>query len=203
MTQADGVASRSDVAGKWGQLVAERGFAQIPNYLLFLNQFLDHEHRLSPIELLVLIELAAAWWKKSELPFPSMATLAARVGVSERQIQRAVTKLEKTHFLKRVKRRSSGIISSNAYDLAPLVAILENVAKAYPNAFPRRIEVGSSAQFFETPPALELAAPEPVKKRLVLKRAVRLEAAEEAPAPMRVRVPRGIKKRVTAKPDKN
>lgn len=128
-----------NVVGKWGTAVAERGFAQLPNYLLFLNQFLDAELRLSPIELLVLIELAAAWWRKRDLPFPSMATLATRCGVSQRQIQRAVTRLEKDGFLKRVKRRTSGIIASNAYDLAPLVELLERVAQAFPNAFPRNV----------------------------------------------------------------
>lgn len=182
MSSANGKEVSSDVAGKWGVLVAERGFAQLPNYLLFLNQFLDEEQRLSPIELLVLIELAATWWKKSELPFPSMATLAARVGVSERQIQRAVTKLEKGQFLNRVKRRSSGIIASNAYDLAPLASVLEDVAKAFPNAFPRKT---ASA-----------------KKRLVLKKAGPLESPQEGPAgpATRVRVPRGVKRQHTAKP---
>ena len=67
-----------------------------------------------------------------------MATLAQRSGVSERQVQRAVGKLEKAKFLKRVKRRSSGIIASNAYDLSPLIEILETVAQAFPNAYPRR-----------------------------------------------------------------
>lgn len=184
MSNVDGEATSSDVAGKWGVLVAERGFAQLPNYLLFLNQFLDDDHKLSPIELLVLIELAATWWKKSELPFPSMATLAARVGVSERQIQRAVTTLEKGQFLKRVKRRSSGIISSNAYDLGPLASVLEDVAKAFPNAFPRRTA--------------------PVKKRLVLKRTVRLEdgevASDAVPESPDLKRAKAIKRRFTPKP---
>lgn len=144
MAADGGVDGTAEVAGKWGTQVAERGFAQIPNYLLFLNQFLEEESRLSPVELLVLIELAAAWWKKRELPFPSMATLAVRCGASERQIQRAITKLEKEGFLKRVKRRSLGIIASNAYDLSPLVELLGRVAAAFPNAFPRRLKVKSS-----------------------------------------------------------
>jgi len=88
-----------DVVDKWGRSVAGRGFAQIPNYLLLLNQFLDDDHKLSPIELLILIELAGIWWKKEDLPFPSMAKLALRCGVSERQIQRAITKLEKHEFI--------------------------------------------------------------------------------------------------------
>ena len=130
----------SDVALKWGVVVAERGFTQIPNYLLLLNQFLDKEHRLSPVELLVLFELAGAWWKPKEMPFPAMTTLAVRCGVSERQIQRAVTRLEKAGLIRRVKRRNGSIIASNAYDLSPLANFLNEVAKSFPTEFPRRVD---------------------------------------------------------------
>jgi hypothetical protein len=129
----------SDIAEKWGELVARRGFAQVPNHLLLLNHFLDKDSRLSPVELLVLIELVGSWWKKDALPFPSMATLAIRCGVSSRQIQRAMNRLEALGLVQRVSRRERGIISSNAYDLAPLVEVLDRVARAYPNEFPRNI----------------------------------------------------------------
>lgn len=129
----------SGMVEKWGYAVAERGFAQIPNYLLLLNAFIDEDRRLTPVELLVLIQLVGAWWQKEKLPFPSMATLAIRAGVSERQVQRAVARLIKDRFIERVKRRTHGIIASNAYDLSPLAELLEEVAKAYPNEFPRTI----------------------------------------------------------------
>jgi len=128
----------TDVAGKWGDSVAERGFAQVPNYLLLLNQFLERENRLTPTELLVLIQLAGNWWRKGELPFPSVETLARRCGTSSRQIQRAVGHLESLGLVKRVKRRAQGIIASNAYDLEPLVHTLALIADAFPNEFPRR-----------------------------------------------------------------
>jgi DNA-binding MarR family transcriptional regulator len=130
----------SDVADKWGLAVAERGFAQIPNYLLLLNQFLNPQHRLSSVELLVLMQLAGSWWRKDAMPFPSMSTLATRCGVSSRQIQRAINRLEQLGLVNRVNRRSKGIISSNAYDLEPLARILGEIAKAFPNQFPRNID---------------------------------------------------------------
>lgn len=133
---ADDVAM-TDVARKWGKSVAERGFAQIPNYLLLLNQFLVQEHRLSAQQWAVLVQLAATWWRKEDMPFPSMRTLAVRCGISERQVQRAISSLEEKNLIKRVKRRSSGIIASNAYDLSPLVELLNDVAKAFPTEFPR------------------------------------------------------------------
>ena len=55
-----------DIATKWGRDVAGAGFAQIPNYLLRFNQFTAQEDRLSAVELLLLIELAGAWWKRDE-----------------------------------------------------------------------------------------------------------------------------------------
>lgn len=128
-----------DVAEKWGDAVAKRGFAQTPNYLLFINQFLDEDNRLSPLELLVLVQISATWWRKDELPFPSVKTLATRCGTSERQVLRALARLEGMSLIKRMKRRDKGLIASNAYDLGPLVEQLEKIAEAFPNAFPRSL----------------------------------------------------------------
>ncbi|CCE98469.1 hypothetical protein SFHH103_03978 (plasmid) [Sinorhizobium fredii HH103] len=158
----------SDMVEKWGQTVAERGFAQIPNYLLLLNSFIDPDKRLSPVELVILFQLVGAWWQKENMPFPSMATLAVRAGVSERQIQRAITRLVKDGFIARIKRRSQGIIASNAYDLSPLVELLEKVAAAFPNEFPRTVRRKKA------PAAPAEATAAPVRKRL--KRRVRLNS---------------------------
>lgn len=130
----------SDISEKWGAKIAERGFAQVPNYLLLLNGFIPKEQRLSSVELLVLIQLVGSWWKKDEMPFPSMTTLGTRCGVSSRQIQRAMNRLEKDGLIRRVSRRSQGVISSNAYDMAPLVEVLDVVASAFPNEFPRNVD---------------------------------------------------------------
>jgi len=128
----ENVKKADDVVLKWGRDVAGAGFAQVPNYLLRFNQFTSDEDRLSPTELLLLIELAGTWWKKDDLPFPSMKTLAVRCGTSERQILRAVKRLEGIPLLQRVKRKKKGIIASNAYDLSPLVEVLQVVAETYP-----------------------------------------------------------------------
>jgi AraC-like DNA-binding protein len=129
----------SDVADKWGDDVARRGFAQIPNYLMLLNIFRDPDNRLTPVELLILLELVGTWWRKGDLPFPSMGTLAVRCGVSVRQIQRSINRLEELNLIARVKRRNKGLMASNAYDLGPLIKHLNEVAVAFPNEFPRAI----------------------------------------------------------------
>lgn len=131
----------SEVAQKWGLSVAQRGFAQVPNYMLYINQFLDPDNALSPLELLILVQLSGSWWKKEEMPFPSMRTLAIRCGTSERQVLRAVSRLEQLGLLKRVKRRTKGLIASNAYDLAPLAEVLNDISAVYTNEFPRNIKL--------------------------------------------------------------
>ena len=141
----------SDMVDKWGREVSERGFAQVPNYLMLINQFLNEDSKLSPVELLILIQLVGSWWKKDEQPFPSMATLARRCGVSSRQISRAMNRLEEIGLVERTKRREAGIISSNSYDLMPLVGILKKVAKAYPNEFPRNVTVRTSLEVKKRP----------------------------------------------------
>jgi predicted transcriptional regulator len=128
----------SEMSGKWGRTVAQRGFAQVPNYLMLINRFLGEESRLSPTELLVLIQLVGTWWKKEEKPFPSMRTLAVRCGVSERQMQRAINSLVSKGLLIREKRRTKGIIASNIYDMQPLVDVLGEIARVFPNEYPRR-----------------------------------------------------------------
>lgn len=142
----EGVKKADDVVLKWGRDVAGAGFAQVPNYLLRFNQFTSDEDRLSPTELLLLIELAGTWWKKDDLPFPSMKTLAVRCGTSERQILRAVKRLEEIPLLQRVNRKKKGIIASNAYDLSPLVEVLQVVAETYPPERRRKLrdEQGSN-----------------------------------------------------------
>ncbi|MFV1689828.1 helix-turn-helix domain-containing protein [uncultured Sulfitobacter sp.] len=140
------VKKADDVVLKWGRDVAGAGFAQVPNYLLRFNQFTSDEDRLSPTELLLLIELAGTWWKKDDLPFPSMKTLAVRCGTSERQILRAVKRLEEIPLLQRVNRKKKGIIASNAYDLSPLVEVLQVIADTYPPERRRKLrdEQGSN-----------------------------------------------------------
>lgn len=137
----------SDVVNKWGRSVAERGFAQVPNYLLNLNRFVDKEHRLSPVEMLVLLQLVGSWWKTEEDPFPSMSTLANRCGVSSRQVQRAINNLDKLKLIKREKRKNKGIIASNSYSMKPLVKFLNEVAKAYPNEYPRKVTIEDRKSF--------------------------------------------------------
>lgn len=128
-----------DIVSKWGMEVAERGFSQIPNYLINLNLYVDEAHHLPPVEMVLLLHLVGSWWRKDEMPFPSMQTLAQRAGISERQVQRSIKSLEEKGYLKKVKKSLHGIVASNVYDLSPLVQILKLVAEHFVNQHPRNI----------------------------------------------------------------
>ena len=131
----------SDLIEKWGEPVASRGFTQIPNYLLLVNQFLADENKLPPSEMMVLLTLVGSWWKKDTPPFPSIKSISTRANISERQALRALSSLEKKGFLKRDKQaKTSGVIARNVYDLSPLTIKLGEVALAFPNIFPRKIK---------------------------------------------------------------
>jgi predicted transcriptional regulator len=130
----------SDIVEKWGLQVAERGFTQIPNYLLIINSFVHEDHKLSPAEMIVLLHLISSWWKKDEMPYPSMNTLADRIGISQRQVQRSIKTLEEKSYLKKGKKKIKGVIATNIYDLTPTVQILNTVAEHFINKHPREIK---------------------------------------------------------------
>ena len=130
-----------DMVSKWGAKVAARGFTQIPNYLVQLNVFVHEDHKLPPAEMVVLLQLVATWWKKDEMPFPSMSTIADRAGISERQVQRAIKSLVEKGYVVKAKHKIKGIIASNVYDLTPLVQNLQTVADHYINKHPREIKI--------------------------------------------------------------
>ncbi|MGH1379280.1 MAG: helix-turn-helix domain-containing protein [Alphaproteobacteria bacterium] len=128
-----------DISSKWGKEIAGRGFTQIPNYLLQINMFVHEDHRVSPAEMVVLLQIISSWWKKNEMPYPSMRTLADKAGISERQVQRSINSLEKKGYFTKDKRKIKGVIATNVYDLSPLVEMLNVVAEHYVNKHPRNI----------------------------------------------------------------
>jgi predicted transcriptional regulator len=129
----DGIASSQE---KWGADAISAGFTVVPNHLIAINQFVDQAKRLSPTEMLVVLQILQAWWAKDRLPFPSKATIASRAGLSPRQVQRALTSLEAKEYIQRVKRFAANQgRTSNQYDLDGLVRTVMAVAARNPTAF--------------------------------------------------------------------
>ncbi|MER8472745.1 helix-turn-helix domain-containing protein [Mesorhizobium sp. M1328] len=124
-------------ADKWGQQVIELGFCLVPSLLLRAQQRIG----LNPTQLAVLLQLCDFWWDKERKPFPSKETLAQRLSLSERQVQRYVAELEQAGLVQRIERRSSnGGKLSNTYDLSGLVKRLQELEPEF-----REIEESAKA----------------------------------------------------------
>jgi DNA-binding MarR family transcriptional regulator len=121
---------------KWGEYATEGGFTIIPNHLLAINQFVTEDKRITPTEMVVLFQLLLTWWSPDRLPFPSKATIGRRTGLSPRQVQRALGGLEAKGYLSRIARfvENRGRIS-NVYQLGPLTAVIERIARENPKIF--------------------------------------------------------------------
>ncbi|QIG53901.1 helix-turn-helix domain-containing protein [Altererythrobacter sp. BO-6] len=86
------------VAAKWqGAVGPSSGFVAVPMTLLRLQS----KYGLTPTEMLVLINLLAHWWEPSSVVYPRSTTVAARMGVDKRTVQRATRKMEKLGLMTR------------------------------------------------------------------------------------------------------
>lgn len=111
-------------AEKWGQAVMDLGFCLVPSLLLRAQRRLN----LNPTQLAVLLQLCDFWWDKERKPYPSKETLALRLSLSERQVQRYIAELEQQGFVRRIERRANnGGKLSNTYDLSGLVKRLQEL----------------------------------------------------------------------------
>jgi hypothetical protein len=132
---------------KWGSDIVSSGFTSLPNHLLSINQFVRKERRLTPTELLTLFQILSAWWHAEQLPFPSKTTIARRLGLSPRQVQRALNGLEEKGYLTRVARfYPNRGRASNSYDLSKMVALVRVLAEQNPDAFKRRRSLPAASQ---------------------------------------------------------
>jgi len=117
-------ATQKSSTEKWGQAVMDLGFCLVPSLLLRAQRRLN----LNPTQLAVLMQLCDFWWDKDRKPFPSKETLAQRLSLSERQVQRYIADLEREGFVRRIERRASnGGKLSNTYDLSGLVKRLKEL----------------------------------------------------------------------------
>ena len=108
--------------------MAARGFCLFPSLLLHAQARL----KLTPTHLAIIVHLADYWWDVDRKPWPSKATLAERVGLSPRQVQRQMAELERMGLVNRNERFGShrGKLS-NEYDLSGLVGRLNQLAPEF------------------------------------------------------------------------
>lgn len=111
---------------KWGKDTMAANYAVIPSALIRGQARLG----INATEFALLIHLVDHWWKPSEMPWPSKKTLAERLRVGEKTVQRAMARLEEEGLIQRKKRfNRTGARTSNEYDLTPLVERLKLIAK--------------------------------------------------------------------------
>lgn len=115
--EAEAVESAIDprlrVAEVWGGAISEvSGFVAIPMSLLRLQSQLE----ITPTDFGVLLNLLAHRWKAGDVVFPRTTTIAKRMGVTPRTVQRSTLRLVKQGYIRKVK-TTNGM---QAYDPSPL-----------------------------------------------------------------------------------
>lgn len=83
--------------GKWNE-AAKGGFQIVPD-ILFKKQV---ELGLSATDMLVLMNVTMHWWYPDQRPFPRVTTIADRMGVDARTVQRSMRKLVDLDLMKRM-----------------------------------------------------------------------------------------------------
>ena len=106
---------RYSIAERWGGLVD----SFVPLLDVFVQQYV--KLGLDNGDFAIITQLCSFKWSAAN-PYPSIATLAKRTGLSPRTVQRHVEKLERRGIVKRVPRDHS----TNEYDLWPLFEKLGN-----------------------------------------------------------------------------
>ncbi|WP_250537421.1 helix-turn-helix domain-containing protein [Caballeronia sp. AZ10_KS36] len=99
------------------------GFTVIPAILLREQ----HTLRMNDGEMLVAMNLLLAWWEKDRLPYTKPATIARRMGVTARTVQRHIKGLEEKNLLLRAVDPNDS--EKTSFDLAPLVSRLEDLGR--------------------------------------------------------------------------
>lgn len=107
---------------KWGSKVLEFGWTAVPTALFLLQKELE----LNPTQLNVLLNIILHWWGEDK-PHPSQKSIAKRMGVSSKTVQRAVFSLEEKGLISKTRtiRDNPKYRGRNRYDLSPLIKKIE------------------------------------------------------------------------------
>jgi predicted transcriptional regulator len=109
---------------KWGDAL-RAGFQVLPDALVRGQRLLG----LSPTDVVVIANINQAWWFEDRLPYLQPQTIAKRMGVSERSVQRSLHRLRTKGYLKQVRIEQSDGAVRYLHDLAGLRGHLEQLAR--------------------------------------------------------------------------
>ena len=115
----DEIAVEQRSMAKWGE--AGRAFQLLPDILLKKQVELG----LTATDMLVLINITMHWWYADKKPFPRTSTIAARMGIEPRTVQRTLKKLSELGLVQRRPETAEDGTARMVCDLSGLVARLE------------------------------------------------------------------------------
>lgn len=115
----------SAIRQRWRGAVtsAETGFTAVPDILIRSQAQL----KLSPTEMMVLLNILLHWWQEDEWPYPRISTIGERMGTSRRTVERAIRSLQEKGLV--VHRRSELAGNGPAarrFDLSGLIDVLRS-----------------------------------------------------------------------------
>ncbi len=110
---------------KWGG-AEKAGFQLVPNALFRAQNHLA----LDSVDVVILLNLTLHWWSADNLPFPSPAMIANRMGLSRRTVERRIEALQKRQLLKRLppQAKQEGEPERRRYELSGFIEQLEKAA---------------------------------------------------------------------------
>jgi len=116
---------------KWGKKVMDLGYTITPSLLMRAQRRLG----LSPMQFNILLQIMDFWWEPESWSYPSKVTIADRLGVHPRTIQKNIQALEKAGLIQRFPRRSAaGDPDTNIYDLSDLAKKLQQLEPEFRDA---------------------------------------------------------------------
>lgn len=108
----------------WGKSLGA-GFQRLPHALLKNQARLG----LSPLDIVIVLNLGIHWWTSENLPHPTIELIAARIGVSRRSIERRLNEMARRGLVARktYETNDSGK-KIRRFDLSGLVRAVEYYA---------------------------------------------------------------------------
>jgi DNA-binding MarR family transcriptional regulator len=129
----DDFKAKTTLHTKWGECI-NAGWLALPGILLVKQKDLN----LSCTEIVILENMLFAWWTKESRPYIRSATIAKRMGIHQRSVQRGLNSLIKKGFVSRkvesAHKTTKGArpLTSNkelwtSYDVRPTVGLLNSL----------------------------------------------------------------------------
>ena len=146
-------AENKAIEQRWGKDLVAAGWTAIPNVLFDCSQELGLKH----LDIVIILHLAGYWWHAGNDPYPTKQTLANKIGVTPRTIQRSIAELEEKGYITRHARTSKlGGNLANRYSFEGIIKAATPYAKSIVDAREKQKATGDGRATRKKPATLEL-----------------------------------------------